>query len=52
MGEWVESDRKYVEKAKRKKNTFDRLFICQSVSTSIFFWMQKVFIKIIFQLYI
>ena len=30
----------YVEKVKRKKDVFDGLFICQRVSTSIFFWMQ------------
>ena len=33
----VESDRMYIEKVKRKKNMFDGLFICQRVSTSIFF---------------
>ena len=27
----------YVEKVQRKKNMFDGLFICQRVSTSIFF---------------
>ena len=32
---------------KQKKNTFDGLFICQRVSTLIFFWMQKCFIEII-----
>ena len=37
----------YVEKVKRKKNIFDGLFICQRVSTSIFFWKQKCFIEII-----
>ena len=36
----------YVEKVKRKK-MFDGLFICQRVSTSIFFWIQKCFIEII-----
>ena len=36
-----------VEKVKWKKNMFDGLFICQCVSTSIFFWMQKCFIKIV-----
>ena len=37
----------YIEKVKQKKNMFDGLFICQRVSTSIFFWMQKCFIEII-----
>ena len=37
----------YVEKVKPKKNMFDGLFICQRVSSSIFFWIQKCFIKII-----
>ena len=37
----------YVEKVKRKKNMFASLFICQHVSTSIFFGMQKCFIQII-----
>ena len=36
-----------VEKVKRKKNMFDGLLIFQRVSTPIFFWMQKRFIKII-----
>ena len=50
---WVESDRMYVGKVKRKKNMFDGLFICQRVSNSIFFWMQKYFIEInIYVLYI
>ena len=44
---WTESDRMYVEKVKQKKNMFDGLFICQHVLTSIFFLMQKCFIKII-----
>ena len=39
----------YIEKVKRKKNIFDGLFICQPVSTSIFFWMQKCFIEIILE---
>ena len=34
-------------KDKKEENMFDGLFICQRVSISIFFWMQKCFIKII-----
>ena len=37
----------YTEKVKRYKNILDGLFICQRVSTLIFFWMQKCFIEII-----
>ena len=36
----------YVEKVKRKKNMFDGLFICQRVSTSIFFEYQSVLLKL------
>ena len=36
-----------VENVKRKKNKSDGLFISQHVSTSIFFRMQKYFVKII-----
>ena len=37
----------YIYKVNRKKNMFEGLFIYQSISTSIFFWMQKYFIEII-----
>ena len=33
----------YVEKVKRKKNMLDGLFICQCVSTSIYFDFKSVF---------
>ena len=36
----------YVENVKQKKNMFDGLFICQHVSTLIFFLMQWCFIEI------
>ena len=41
----IESDRLNVEKVKRKKNMFDGLFVCQLVSTSVFFLNAEVFYR-------